>query len=178
MLFLKARRNSKNAWCCLTTSGRQPPEPLNSETSFFTDSKDDQGIRCQHPGDCSQRDSDVISNIRLYWSDGRGADLQHYAALAYGIAVLEYAISPEHLVMWAFRYHGYPNPFFLNPLVSILWLPSIVALTIIWIVVVVMGFRKCGWPALILLISIPWGLRLLVSLDLLEASCLFAKDCL
>jgi hypothetical protein len=80
--------------------------------------------------------------------------------------------------MWALWYHGYPNPFFLNPLVSTLWLPSIVVLTVIWIVVVVMGFRKCGWPALILLISIPWGLRLLMSLDLLAASCLFAKDCL
>jgi len=120
----------------------------------------------------------VISNIRLYWSDGRGEDLQHYAALAYGIAVLEYAISPEHLVMWALWYHGYPNPFFVNPLVGTLWWPSIIALTVIWIVVVVMGFRKCGWPALILLISIPWGLRLFMSLDLLAASCLFLKECL
>jgi hypothetical protein len=119
---------------------------------------------------------DVISRIRLYWSDGRGADLQHYAALAYGIAVFEYAISPEHLVMWALWYHGYPNQFSLNPLVGPLWWPSIIALTVIWIVVVVMGFRKCGWPSLILLISIPWGLRLFMSADLFAAACLFLKD--
>jgi hypothetical protein len=120
----------------------------------------------------------VISNVRLYWSDGRGADLQHYAALAYGVAALEYAISPEHLVMWALWYHNYPNPFILNPLVGTLWWPSIIALTAIWIVIVVIGFRKCGWPALILLISIPSGLRLFMSLDLLAASCLFLKECI
>jgi hypothetical protein len=119
----------------------------------------------------------IITNIRLYWSDGRGADLQHYAALAYGVAVLEYALAPEHFVMWAIWYQGDPTHVHLNPLVGILWWPSIISLTIIWIVVVVIGFRKCGWPALILLISIPWGLRIFFSLDLLAASCLFLKEC-
>jgi hypothetical protein len=42
-------------------------------------------------------------------SDGRGADLEKYAALAYGIAVLEYAISPEHLVYWGDLVSGRPQ---------------------------------------------------------------------
>lgn len=80
--------------------------------------------------------------------------------------------------MWLLWYNGYPNPYFINPIVGRIWLPSIILLTVIWLVVVVMGFRKCGWPALILLLSIPWGMRLFLSLDLPGASCLFLKDCI
>jgi hypothetical protein len=121
----------------------------------------------------------MISAIRSYWSDGRGPDLFHYAALAFGIAVLEFAIAPEHLAVWSLWYNNFPTHYFYNPLLGIIWPPLIVVLTICWIVVVVKGFKKCGWPAVILLLSIPWGLRLLMSLDLLNAYCLFwYTDCI
>jgi hypothetical protein len=121
----------------------------------------------------------VISTIRGYWRDGRGVALFDYAALAFGIAILEFAVAPEHLAVWSLWYNNFPSRYQYNPLLGIIWPALIAVLTICWIVVVVKAFKKCGRPAIILLLSIPWGLRVLMSLDYLSAVCLFwYPDCI
>ena len=83
----------------------------------------------------------MISSIRNYWSDGRGPDLYRYAAMAYGVAVLEFAISPDHFALWLGLWHrNYPNAFFLIPFIGMFWWPSIAVLTIAWLAIVVRGF--------------------------------------
>jgi hypothetical protein len=64
----------------------------------------------------------MISSIRNYWSDGRGPDLYRYAAMAYGVAVLEFAINSDNffgLISWFYGKHF--DPFF----VGMFWWPSI-----------------------------------------------------
>jgi len=43
----------------------------------------------------------MISAVRSYWNDGRGPILLRYALLSYGIAAIEWLLSPVNL-LWVF----------------------------------------------------------------------------
>ena len=98
--------------------------------------------------------------------------LLRYAALSYGIAATEWALNPEFLFLRFIALRHAPEP-----LTMIVWFAVMIALAVCWLGVVVMGFLKCGWPAIFLLLSIPYGLRLFMSLDFLSAFCLFGHEC-
>ncbi|MGO8911575.1 MAG: hypothetical protein ACLQDM_19960 [Bradyrhizobium sp.] len=98
--------------------------------------------------------------------------LLFYAGLSCGIAAVEWALNPEFLVQWFPRYASVPQP-----ILEFAWFAVMILLAVCWLGVVVMGILKCGWPGLILLVPVPWGLRIFLSFGALSAFCHFGHDC-
>jgi hypothetical protein len=110
--------------------------------------------------------------VQNFWRDCRLLDLFRYTVLSGGIAAIQWALNPEFLVRWFPVYRGVPEP-----ILEYAWFAAMILLAVCWLGAVVMGILKCGWPGLILLLSIPWGLRIVLSLDALSAFCLFGHEC-
>ena len=85
-----------------------------------------------------------ISAIRNYWDSGRGSVLLSYAVLSYGIAAIGKLLS--NLV-------GLPFPAFES-----LWLWAMTLLPLVWLVIVIKGIKKSGWPGIILVLPAWWGM--------------------
>jgi hypothetical protein len=119
----------------------------------------------------------MIVAIKNYWDDGRGHDLARYAVFVCAIAVVEWLLQVRNLfVLW--HYSGIRFPGVVKPLFGYPWFAAMILLAIAWVAIVVIAFRKCGWPAMILLLSLPWGIRLFASMEaLLEGACFFFQGC-
>jgi hypothetical protein len=111
------------------------------------------------------------------WDDGRGRDLLRYAVFACAIALVEWLLQVQNLfVLW--YYSGIHFPGVVNPLFGYPWFAAMIFLAIAWVTVVIIAFRKCGWPAGILLLSLPWGIRLFASIEpVFEGACFFFQAC-
>jgi hypothetical protein len=121
--------------------------------------------------------AEMIIAIKNYWDDGRGHHLVRYAVFVCAIALVEWLLQVQNLfVLW--YYQGIHIPSVVNPLFGYPWFAAMILLAIAWVAVVVIAFRKCGWPAMILLLSLPWGIRLFASMEaLLEGTCFFFQGC-
>ena len=119
----------------------------------------------------------MIVDIKNYWDDGRGRDLVRYAVFACAIALVEWLLQLQNLfVLWYYSVSIFRAR---RPIVGISLVRGDDLLAVAWVAVVVIAFRNCGWPAGILLLSLPWGLRLFTSIEpLFEGACFFFDGCL
>lgn len=89
--------------------------------------------------------------IRHYVDDGRLHQLLWFLVISGGIAFLQWSLSPQIAYLWV------PHDF--GSLISDrAYFIVLFALSSIWAVVVGIGFLKCGWPALLMLVYAKWGL--------------------
>ena len=114
----------------------------------------------------------MIIDFKNYWDDGRGPDLVRYAVLTCAAAFLEWLLQLRIIFFLGYR-PGANIP--VTQLFGYAWFVGMILLAIFWLVVVIIAFRKCGWPAIVLLISLPWGIRLFASWDALEGACFLPR---
>jgi hypothetical protein len=106
--------------------------------------------------------------IRTYIDEGRLQNLIWFILAAYGIAFLEWSLSPEIGPLWL------PPVRIADDVIFII----LFALAFAWICVVGVGIRKCGWPGLLMLASVKWGLFPFFMIGFLYWACMFRGDCL
>ena len=106
--------------------------------------------------------------IRSYIDDGRLQHLIWFAVASFGIAFVEWSLSPVNVHLWL-------------PPVAIsdgVYFNMLFVLAFAWIGVVGVGIIKCGWPGLVLLVSAKWGLFPFYLIGALEWACRFRGQCL
>ncbi len=115
----------------------------------------------------------MLKKIRNYWIDGRGPMLLRYAVLSYGIAAVEWLLSPPNL-LWVFpSVKGMQIPGF-----DTAWWIALIGLALAWLATVVKGIYECGRPGIILLLPVMYGLFLPTLVLMLLFSCFFLHSCL
>jgi len=105
------------------------------------------------------------------WRD-RFHNLAPYLFGSYFLAFLELGFSPYLVHRWAGVWFERPG---------VVYFSLIFGLSIWWIVVVVRGFRRCGWPAILMLPAAPLGLLpfwAYAKIIALIAVCVIKGDCL
>lgn len=102
------------------------------------------------------------------WRD-RLRTLAPFLVTSYALAIAQWALSPKHIWYWWPSEFGRPDN---------LDFPLTFFLAIAWIVVVVRGFKKCGWPGLIMLPSAIYGLFPFGLYIALITVCAMGGDCL
>jgi hypothetical protein len=115
----------------------------------------------------------MISAIRSYWNDGRGPILLRYAVLSYGIAAIEWLLNPANL-LWVFPSlkRNAPSAF------ESLWLWALSLLPLVWLVIVIKGIKKSGWPGIVLVLPVRWGMFWYIMWAMVIFSCLSGHGCL
>src|SRR5882724_8499708 len=89
-----------------------------------------------------------IEYIRSYIDEGRLRNLIWFVLASYGIAFVEWSLSPEIAPLWSPGFR----------ISDSLYFTILLALGFAWICVVGIGFIKCARPALLLLVGAKWGL--------------------
>jgi hypothetical protein len=99
--------------------------------------------------------------------------LLRYGLLSYGIAAIEWLLDPKHLIAI------FPSLRSIHPSLSdSVILIALSILPLVWLTVVVAGIRKTGWPGIILLLPIWWGLWWWNIWAMVFLSCISGRDCL
>ena len=91
--------------------------------------------------------------VRNYWNDGRGLILLRYAILSYSIAAVEWILATPENVFQFF-------PTLPHRDLDQVYLLDIFVFPAVWLGFVIKGIRKSGWPGIILLLPIKWGMWL------------------
>src|ERR1700753_1675952 len=112
----------------------------------------------------------MIAYLGDYW-DGRGAHLLKYGALSYGIAAFEWLLNPQNGLRVFPALKG-------NSAVDIPWGVLLWILPMAWLAVVSIGIKKAGWPGIILLLPIWWGLWWFNMMGMIFWYCATGRDCL
>jgi hypothetical protein len=105
--------------------------------------------------------------LRRFVEDGRVATLIWFLFASFAIAGIEWALSPAIYGLWLDIRMSDGSYFVL-----------LLALASLWLVVVIAGFIKCGWPGLLMLTAIKWGLFPIYLFVLIYWSCLALHECL
>lgn len=116
----------------------------------------------------------MISAIRSYWNDGRGPILLRYAVLSYGFAAIEWLLDPVNL-LWIFPSLKAVRP---APVFEGALLLALNVLPLLWLVIVIKGIKKSGWPGVILLLPVRWGMFWYFEWAMVFYSCLSGHGCL
>ena len=109
-----------------------------------------------------------VEYIRSYDDEGRLRNLKWFVLASYGIAFAEWSLSPEIAHLWL--------PGFRIP--DGLYFRILLALGFAWICVVGIGFKKCAWPALLLLGGAKWGLLPFYLIGFIYWACAFQGECI
>ncbi|MBX9711994.1 MAG: hypothetical protein K2X60_13260 [Xanthobacteraceae bacterium] len=115
----------------------------------------------------------MMAGIRNYWSSGCGPMLLRYAVLSYGIAAIEWLLSPPNL-LWVFP--SIKGTHF--PGLETAWWIALGGLALAWLATVAKGIYECGWPGVVLLLPVMYGLFLPYLVVMLLFSCFFLHSCL
>ncbi len=106
--------------------------------------------------------------FKYYRDEGRFQKLIWFVAGSGAIAFAEWSLSPGIADQWMSRI-GFSDTGYMGVLL---------ALSAAWIVIVRVGFSCCGWPALVMLIPIKWGLYGFYFIGMLYVGCAYYDACL
>jgi hypothetical protein len=110
----------------------------------------------------------VNEYVRSYIDEGRLRNLIWFSLASYGIAFVEWSLSPGIAHLW------------LPPLriSDGLYFYILFGLSFAWMCVVGVGIKKCGWPGLLMLTSAQYGLVPFYLIAFIYWACMFQGDCL
>jgi hypothetical protein len=111
------------------------------------------------------------SDARSSWDDGRAATLFRYFVASYSLAGLGWLSNPNNF-LWLFP--SMKN----NETYESLFLLVIFTLPLVWLLVVISGIKKTGWPGIVLVLPFWWGMYWWNVWVLLMFSCFTGRDCL
>lgn len=104
--------------------------------------------------------------LRRFVDEGRVATLIWFLLSSFAVAGIEWALSPPIYGLWLDVRLPDSSYFVL-----------LFVLAAIWSVVVIAGLIRCGWPGLLMLIGIKWGLYPIYLIAALFWSCLAWHEC-
>jgi hypothetical protein len=113
------------------------------------------------------------SDARNYWDNGRGLILFRYFVLSYSLAGLGWLSNPENF-LWLFPSLKLKHATAFDGLI----IGAIYILPLVWLLVVISGIKKTGWPGIVLVFPFWWGMWWWNMTALLMFVCLTGRDCL
>jgi hypothetical protein len=105
--------------------------------------------------------------LRRFVEEGRVPTLIWFLLASFAIAGIEWALSPAFYRFWL-DIRISDNSYYV----------FLLALASLWLVLVIAGFIKCGWPGLLMLVPIKWGLLPINLVVTIYLSCLVWHECL